>query len=87
MVSVVIRMTLIQLETPDDMRGRVNAVNSLFVIASNQLGEFRAGAVAAWIGALPAVLIGGIAALLVVIAGRKMFAELYRVDTMENPRR
>ncbi len=87
MVSVVIRMTLVQLETPDDMRGRVSAVNSLFVIASNQLGEFRSGLVAAWLGAVPAVLIGGIGALLVVLAGRKVFAELYRVDTLETPRR
>ena len=56
MISVVIRMTLIQLETPDDMRGRVSAVNSLFVSASNQLGEFRAGLMAAWLGAVPAVV-------------------------------
>ena len=87
MVSVVIRMTLIQLHTPDDARGRVSAVNSLFVIASNQLGEFRAGLMAAWLGAIPAVLIGGIGALLVVLAGRRFFAELYRVDTLEAPRR
>lgn len=79
--SVVIRTTLVQLETPDETRGRVSAVNSLFVQASNQLGEFRAGVVASLIGAVPAVLIGGIGALLVVIAGRKIFAELYRVDT------
>lgn len=83
MVSVVIRLTLIQLETPDEMRGRVSAVNSLFVSASNQLGEFRAGAMASWLGAYPAVLIGGIAALLVVAVGRKAFAELYRVDALE----
>ena len=87
MVSVVIRMTLIQLKTPDEMRGRVASVNSLFVIASNQLGEFRAGLVAAWLGAVPAVLIGGIAALLVVAVGRQVFSELYRVDTLEAPRR
>ena len=60
MISVVIRMTLIQLQTPDDMRGRVSAVNSLFVIASNQLGEFRAGLTAAWLGAVNAVLVGGV---------------------------
>ena len=82
MVSVVIRMTLIQLHTPDDARGRISAVNSLFVIASNQLGEFRAGLMAAWLGAIPAVLIGGVGALLVVLAGRKVFSELYRVDTL-----
>ena len=87
MVSVVIRMTLIQLHTPDETRGRISAVNSLFVTASNQLGEFRAGLMAAWLGAIPAVLIGGIGALLVVLAGRKMFSELYRVDTLEPPRR
>ena len=82
MVSVVIRMTLIQLHTPDETRGRISAVNSLFVIASNQLGEFRAGVMAAWLGAIPAVLIGGIGALLVVLVGRKVFSELYRVDTL-----
>jgi MFS family permease len=87
MISVVLRMTLIQLHTPDDARGRVSAVNSLFVIASNQLGDFRAGAMAAWIGAVPAVLIGGIGALLVVIAGRRAFSGLYRLDTLEPPRR
>jgi hypothetical protein len=62
-------------------------VNSLFVIASNQLGEFRAGVMAAWLGAIPAVLIGGIGALLVVLAGRRIFSELYRIDTLEPPRR
>jgi MFS family permease len=87
MVSVVIRMTLIQLETPDDMRGRVSAVNSLFVSASNQLGDFRAGLMAAWLGTIPAVMIGGIGALLVVVAGRKIFSELYRVETLETTRR
>jgi hypothetical protein len=69
------------------MRGRVSAVNSLFVIASNQLGEFRAGLVAAWLGAVPAVLIGGIGALTVVVAGRWLFAGLYRVDNLDGPRR
>src|SRR5581483_700163 len=85
MVSVVIRMTLIQLETPDDMRGRVSAVNSLFVSASNQLGEFRAGLMAAWLGTIPAVVVGGVGALLVVIVGSRMFSKLYRVDTLEAP--
>ncbi len=59
-VSVVIRMTLVQIETPDEMRGRVNAVNSLFAGTSNQLGDFRAGIMAAWLGAIPAVLVGGV---------------------------
>jgi predicted MFS family arabinose efflux permease len=87
MISVVIRMTLIQLETTDDMRGRVSAVNSLFVSASNQLGDFRAGLVAAWLGTIPAVVVGGLGALLVVLVGRKAFDALYRVDTLEGPRR
>lgn len=81
MVSVVIRMTLVQLETPDATRGRVSAVNSLFVQASNQLGEFRAGLMASWVGTIPTVMIGGIGTLLVVLIGRKIFSELYRVDT------
>jgi hypothetical protein len=87
MISVVIRMTLIQLETKDDMRGRVSAVNSLFVIASNQLGDFRAGLMAAWLGTIPAVMVGGAGALLVVLIGRKVFSALYRVETLEIPRR
>lgn len=87
MISVVIRMTLIQLETTDHMRGRVSAVNSLFVIASNQLGDFRAGLMASWLGTIPAVMVGGIGALLVVLIGRKVFAPLYRVENLEGPRR
>jgi hypothetical protein len=86
MTSVVIRMTLIQLETPDDMRGRVSSVNSLFVTASNQLGDFRAGLMASWLGTIPAVLIGGIGALVVVAAGRKIFDQLYRVESYETRR-
>jgi MFS family permease len=86
-ISVVIRQTLVQLETPDEMRGRVSAVNSLFVQASNQLGEFRAGLMAALIGTVPTVLIGGIGTLLVVLLGRKIFSALYRVDTFGPVRR
>ena len=62
-ISVVIRITLVQLETPDDMRGRVSAVNSLFITMSNQIGDFRAGVVADFIGAVPAVLVGGVGTL------------------------
>ncbi len=58
-VSVVVRQSLVQLETPDEMRGRVNAVNSVFIGASNQLGEFESGTVAAWLGTVPSVVIGG----------------------------
>jgi len=87
MVSVVIRMTIVQLKTPDSMRGRVSAVNSLFVQASNQLGDFRAGLMASLVGTIPTVLIGGIGTLLVVLMGRKVFSELYRVDTFEPARK
>lgn len=86
MMSVVIRMTLIQLETPDDMRGRVSAVNSLFVSASNQLGDFRAGLMAAWLGTIPAVMVGGVGAIVVVLIGRKVFDKLYRVETFDSRR-
>jgi MFS family permease len=83
MISVVARQTLIQLHTPDAMRGRVSAVNSMFVTASNQLGDFRAGVVAAALGAFPAVLIGGIGTLLVVLASWRIFPALARVDRFE----
>jgi hypothetical protein len=79
-VSVVIRTTLVQIETPDDMRGRVAAVNSLFVGMSNQVGDFRAGIVAAWLGAIPAVLFGGIGTLIVVAVCIGMFPALYRLQ-------
>jgi MFS family permease len=82
MVSVVIRMTLVQLGTPDEVRGRVTAVNGLFIGASNQLGEFRAGAMASWIGAVPAVLVGGIGTLIITLLWRLLFPELWRADRM-----
>ena len=78
--SVVIRLSLVHFETPDHMRGRVSAVNSLFTNMSNQLGDFRAGMVAAAIGAVNAVLIGGIGTLLVVLVGIRAFSILYRVE-------
>jgi MFS family permease len=82
MVSVVIRMTLVQLGTPDEVRGRVTAVNGLFIGASNQLGEFRAGAMASWIGAVPAVLVGGVGTLIVTLLWTRLFPELWRADRM-----
>ncbi len=84
MVSVVIRMTLVQLGTPDEMRGRVTAVNALFIGASNQLGEFRAGAAAAWLGAVPTVLIGGIGTLVIVALWMWLFPPLARVNRLED---
>jgi MFS family permease len=79
-VSVVIRMTLVQIESPDEMRGRVNAVNSLFAGTSNQLGDFRAGTMAAWLGAIPAVLVGGVGILLVVMIWMRAFPALKHVE-------
>jgi hypothetical protein len=83
MVSVVVRETLIQIGTPDAMRGRVTAVHSLFVGTSNQLGQFRAGATAAWLGTVPAVVTGGIATLLVVLVSRRLFPELARINRVD----
>jgi hypothetical protein len=72
----------VQLETPDAMRGRVSAVNSLFVGTSNQLGDFRAGTMAALFGTVPAVLIGGIGTLLVVAVSLKVFPALRRIESL-----
>jgi hypothetical protein len=80
MFSIVIRQTLVQLETPDAMRGRVSAVNTLFVGTANRLGDFRAGLMAAWLGAGPAVLIGGLGILAVVVVWAKAFPPLYRAE-------
>jgi MFS family permease len=82
-VSVVIRQTLVQLHTPDHMRGRVFAVNSMFTSTSNQLGTFRAGTVAALVGTIPAVLIGGASTLIVVVASAALFRQLYRAEGYE----
>lgn len=82
-VSVIIRISLVQMETPDEMRGRVSAVNSLFIGTSNQLGEFESGLTAAWFGVIPAVLIGGIGTLAVVMAWVRLFPGLARRDTLE----
>ena len=81
-ISVVIRGTLVQLETPDDMRGRVNSVNSLFIGASNQLGEFESGVTAAWLGAVPAVVLGGVGTLLVVVLWMRWFPQLAQRDQL-----
>lgn len=83
MVSVVIRSTLVQLQTPNDMRGRVGAVNSIFIGASNQLGEFESGVTAEWLGVVPAVVAGGIGTLLVVAMWLKLFPELYAWGKIE----
>jgi hypothetical protein len=76
MISVVIRQTLVQLETPDAMRGRVSAVNSVFIGASNQLGEFESGATAALLGPVGSVLLGGVGTLLVAALWFRLFPAL-----------
>lgn len=82
MVSVVIRQTLVQLETPNDMRGRVSAVNAVFIGASNQLGEFESGATAAWLGPVESVVLGGIGTCLVAAFWWRLFPDLARRDRL-----
>lgn len=84
MLSVFIRHALIQFATPDSMRGRVSAVNVLFIGASNELGEFESGLTAAWFGTVPAVIVGGIGTLLVVAAWMGLFPPLRRVDRLSD---
>ncbi|QZN95979.1 MFS transporter [Symbiopectobacterium purcellii] len=84
MVSMVIRASLVQLDTPDEMRGRVSAVNSIFINTSNQLGEFESGLLAAWLGAVPAAALGGIGTLLVVALWMKWFPSLRQRQRLHN---
>jgi Transmembrane secretion effector len=78
MVSVMVRQLFIQLSTPDEMRGRVNAVDSVFVGASNELGQFESGLTAHWFGTVPAVVLGGVGAILVTGLWAWWFPELRR---------
>jgi MFS family permease len=82
MVSVVVRQTLVQIETPDEMRGRVSAVNATFISTSNQLGEFRAGATAAWLGPVGSVILGGVGTLIVVALWIRLFPPLAKRDRL-----
>ncbi|WP_158783492.1 MFS transporter [Pantoea sp. BAV 3049] len=84
MISMVIRGSLVQLDTPDEMRGRVSAVNSIFINTSNQLGEFESGMLAAWLGAVPAAAVGGIGTLIVVALWMKLFPGLRRRQRLHN---
>jgi len=79
MVSVVVRSTMVQLSTPDHMRGRVSAVNMVFIGASNEVGQFESGITAQWFGTVPAVVLGGIGTILVVVLWTWLFPELRRV--------
>jgi len=84
MISVFIRSLLVQLHTPDEIRGRVSAVNSVFVGTSNELGEFESGVTAAWFGLVPAIVLGGAATLLVtVLWARVLFPSLWRMQTFQ----
>ncbi len=82
-VSMVIRISLVQLATPDDMRGRVGAVNFLFVNASYQFGEFESGLTAALLGAMPAAAIGGVGTVLVALLWMKLFPALRDIERLE----
>jgi len=82
-VSLVIRISLVQLATPDEMRGRVGAVNYLFVNASNELGEFESGLTAAAVGPVVAAVIGGLGTLAVAVAWMKLFPALRNIERLE----
>ena len=87
MVSVYIRHLLVQLETPDEIRGRVSAVSAVFIGASNELGEFESGVTASWWGTVRAVVIGGVATLVVTGLWMRMFPGLRNLDRFPEPRR
>jgi MFS family permease len=82
-VSVVIRFSLVQLATPDEMRGRVGAVNFLFINASNQLGQFQNGVTASLIGAVPAAVLGGVGSIAIALLWMKLFPSLRKVERLE----
>jgi len=82
-ISVVIRFSLVQLATPDEMRGRVGAVNFLFINASNQLGQFESGLTAALFGAMPAAVLGGVGTIAVALLWMKLFPSLREVERLE----
>jgi len=82
MLSVFVRLTVVQISPPPEMRGRVNAVNMLFIGASNELGEFESGLTAQWLGPIRAVVAGGLGTLLVVLTWSRLFPDLLRLDRM-----
>jgi MFS family permease len=82
MISVVVRSTLVQIATPPEMRGRVSAVNLLFIGASNELGQFESGITAQWMGAVPAVVFGGVGTLVVVGLWLRLFPQLRNMDRL-----
>ncbi len=82
MVSVIIRHTLVQLATPDEMRGRVSAVNMIFIGASNEVGQFESGLTAQWFGTVPAVILGGVGTIAIVMLWTFLFPALRKVDEL-----
>jgi len=87
MVSVIVRGTLIQVATPDEMRGRVNAVDMIFIGASNEFGQFESGLTAHWFGTVPAVVLGGVGTLIVTVLWAWKFPELRNADRLTDIRR
>ncbi len=85
MVSVIVRHTLVQLATPNDMRGRVSAVNMVFIGASNEVGQFESGVTAQWFGTLPAVILGGAGTMAIVLIWARLFPALRRADELSGP--
>jgi hypothetical protein len=85
MVSVYIRHMLVQLETPDEIRGRVSAVNAVFIGASNELGEFESGLTAAWWGLKPAVVVGGVVSVAIAGLWIRWFPALWRINRFPEP--
>lgn len=81
-ISVIVRSTMIQLSTPDAMRGRVSAVNSVFIGASNEVGQFESGVTAQWFGAVPAVVMGGVGTMLIVLGWSALFPKLRKMDKL-----
>lgn len=82
MISVIVRQTMIQLSTPDAMRGRVSAVNMVFIGASNEVGQFESGITAHWFGTVPAVVLGGVGTIAIVLIWARLFPSLRRIDTL-----
>jgi MFS family permease len=87
MVSVIVRGTLIQVATPDEMRGRVNAVDMIFIGASNEFGQFESGLTAQWFGTVPAVVMGGLGTLVVTALWAWRFPELRNADRLTDIRK
>ena len=85
-VSVVVRGTLVQVLTPDEMRGRVSAVNTLFISSSNELGEFESGMTAAWLGTVRSVVVGGVGTIVVVLAALAKWPSILTIGPLHKLR-